>query len=113
MERAKLFNRLLSEAIDEVLSGLGEPLKNHTYIKLETDYSIERTRIPWQIDAFSELLHRIFGTSAYFLEVKMMKPFFSKVKKELTFKNPVLDLTGNELTFASYVNEMRDNLVLG
>jgi hypothetical protein len=78
------FNNLLIEAIDEVLSSLGQPIKNHVYIRLQEDFSLAKNDIPEQIELFSEFLTRTFGPSASFIQIKIMKAFNAKLAEETT-----------------------------
>lgn len=92
------FNSLLLEAIDDVLSSLGETPKKAIYYRLETAFNIKTKEIPDKIDVFSRALESLFGVGAEHLEILFMKSLYAKVKDagewtscewvvpELTFK---------------------------
>src|ERR1700690_1182445 len=44
----KEFNEYLFQAIDEVLTSLGEPVKNTLYFQLENNFNITKNEIPNQ-----------------------------------------------------------------
>ncbi|MGD0451809.1 MAG: hypothetical protein ABSA79_12245 [Candidatus Bathyarchaeia archaeon] len=103
------FDQLLVEAIDEVLGSLGEPVKNHVYIHLENDFSITKNELPQKIEEFSHFLLRIFGSSAYHLEIKFMKTLYAKISADQHFKNQSIAFKEIDLTFSAYVNAMRES----
>jgi hypothetical protein len=103
------FDQLLVEAIDEVLSSLGEPVKNHLYIHLENNFLIMKNEIPQHIEEFSDFLFRIFGTGALHLEIKFMKTLYSKISADQSFKHKSIAFKDVDLTFLTYVNKMRDS----
>lgn len=70
------FDELLSEAIDEELCSLGEPTKNYLYSHLENNYGVQKQDIPKEINVFSKMLHRIFGSGDSRLEIKFMEKLF-------------------------------------
>jgi hypothetical protein len=110
MQIAQLkFDKLLIEAIDEVLSSLGEPVKNHLYVRLEDDFSITRNDIPRQMEEFSSFLFRIFGSSAQHLEIKLMKTLYAKISADQHFEHNPIAFKRVDLTFLTYVNRMRES----
>jgi hypothetical protein len=104
------FDQSLIEAIDEVLSSLGEPVKNHLYIRLENDFSITKSELPKHIEEFSNFLFRIFGSSSNHLEIKFMKTLYGKISADPHFKQrKSITFKEGNLTFLSYVNRMRES----
>ena len=103
------FNNLLVEAIDDVLTSLGEPVKNQLYIRLEEDFSVQKNQIPEQIFLFSEFLIRTFGPSASFVQIKIMKAFNAKLAKQVAHSLQPITLF-DDFSFVSYIQEMRDNV---
>ena len=108
MSISQKFDQLLVEAIDEVLSSLGEPVKNHVYFYLENDFSITKNELPQKIEEFSNFLLRIFGTGANHLEIRFMKTFFAKISADQHLKHKSIVFKEIDLTFSAYVNTMRD-----
>jgi hypothetical protein len=105
------FNDCLIEAIDEVLTSLGEPVKNSLYFNLRMKFNIEKAEIPQQIEQFSYVLHKIFGLGASRLEVKFMKNLQSKVKDnnecpEYEWSKWII----MEMSFSENVNNLRRNV---
>lgn len=91
------FEKLLLEAIDEAMASIGESPKQAIYFHLEKDFSIQRQKIPCQIEEFVLAVEKIFGLGANFLESLMLKKLYEKTElkgKEDSFKG---------LTFAETV----------
>ncbi len=105
------FNNLIEQAIDEVLSSLGEPVKNQLYIRLEEDFLLQRHQIANQIDQFALFLFRTFGPSSILLQIKIMKKVNEKILKETQGQfRPIVCF--DDFSFVSYINEMRNSLAL-
>ena len=109
MNPPQKFDQLLIEAIDEGLNSLGESTKNHLYIILKDDFSITKDVIPQQIEEFSKLLIRIFGLSAYQLEIQFMKRLYSKISSTQQTELRSIDLSSKEMTLSKYVQKMRES----
>ena len=108
----KMFDEYLSEAIDEVLTSLGEPVKNTLYFQLENSFNIPKEEIPTQIDQFTDIIHKIFGLGASRLEIKFMKILHSKTKvngeladSELVQSKWIVD----DMSFTECVQNLRKN----
>ncbi len=104
------FDELLSEAVDEALSLLGEPVKNTVYFQLENSFNIPKKEIPQQIDEFSDIIHKIFGFGASRFEINLMKNLHSKIntKIKLTgYEWPLSKWIVTDMTFSEYVYAMR------
>ena len=106
------FDLLLAEAIDEVLTSLGEPVKNQLYIHLESNFLIDKNQIPKHIPMFSKIIHRIFGTGACLIEIKLMKSLCAKINDHPQTIFDKMTIFNNDLTFASYVREMKQSFEL-
>ena len=52
---------ILLEAIDEVLSSLGEPVKNAVYTQLQCAFQISKEDIPKKIGEFADFIQIAFG----------------------------------------------------
>jgi hypothetical protein len=108
------FDQLLTEAIDEALSSLGEPVKNAVYQHLQNDFCIEKDKIPVQIDEFSTIIHKIFGLGASRLEIKFMKNLNSKIEIDIEmpeYEWPLSKWVIADLSFAEYVHNARKNYI--
>ena len=104
------FDQSLIEAIDEVLSSLGEPVKNQLYIRLENDFSITKNKLPQHIEEFSNFLFRIFGSGSHHLEIKFMKKLYAKIIADPHFEqHKSIAFKEIDLTFLTYVNRMRES----
>jgi hypothetical protein len=100
-------DQLLIETIDEALSSLGEPVKNHIYDRLENEFSITKYALPQQIGEFSKLLYNAFGPHAGLIEIKCMKTFYSKIKIDLYLKNPSITWDDKDFNLLNYTNKLR------
>ncbi len=74
-----VFEKLMSETIEDVLSSLGTECKEAVYECLENEYALERDVIPDHFAEFSEVLEQIFGDAALLLEIQMMKELHRRV----------------------------------
>jgi hypothetical protein len=108
----KRFDRLLLEAIDEILSSLGEPVKNCLHSHLENDLGIKKQDIPKEIVEFSKMLHKIFGLGASHLEIKFMEKLYSKIKVNLECPEcNSCKWMENDISFIGYVEKMRESFM--
>lgn len=73
------FEKLLTEAIDEGLSTLGESSKQAIYYHLETSFNIRKGEIPNRIMAFAQAINNIFGVGANFIEILIMQKLYEKI----------------------------------
>jgi hypothetical protein len=111
-ERRNQFDKLLTAAIEEALSTLGEPVKNAIYINLEDYFDIPKMQIPDKINDFCDLLHQIFGRlAADRLETK----FIRNLKAKIEAKMPDIQSgysTTDEVSFIEYVINMRGKFIV-
>jgi len=110
--KERKFEESLSEAIDEALTQLGEPIKNALYLQLEDRLNIQRSEIPHHVKEFSDFLSTTFGLGAARFEIKCMKKLHSKinVRIQMTEDNFSIDKWVDDgLTFEYYINRARDN----
>ena len=105
------FDDLLIETVDTVLSSIGEPVKNQLYIHLENDFSIEKNNIPAHIGEFSKMLHLIFGSAAFLIDIRFMKELYLKCSELGTIEYN-LEFGNTDLSFPSYVVMMRERYEL-
>lgn len=93
----KSFEKLLSEAVDEALSTLGESVKQSIYFHLEKKFKIPKKEIPYRIDDFASGLEKIFGIGAKFIEIMIMKNLYEKIGQTLEWDE------SKELVFTEYI----------
>ena len=98
---------MLLEAIDEVLSSLGETPKKAIYHQLKTAFNIKTKETPNKIDDFSRALERFFDVGAKHLEILFMKSLYAKVIGARRWTP--CEWVVPEVTFMAYVDIMRPN----
>ena len=104
------FNEILIKAIDEVLSSLGEPVKNTFYQHLENDFKIPKDKIPQNMNDFEYVIHKIFGLGASRLEITFVKSLSSKVNDNLQCPEREWQLSERivmEMSFEEHISKMR------
>ncbi len=102
------FNDLLIETVDTVLSSLGEPVKNQLYANLLNNFSMEKNSIPERIDEFSKILHLIFGSAAYLIDIRFMNELHTKCSQLGYTLEYNLEFANADFSFPSYVVKMRE-----
>ena len=95
------FNQTMMEAIDQTFSKLGAKIKHTLYSSLEADYKLSKETIPDRIEDFANALEKVFGASAFLLEIDVMKTLRTKVP---AFKCEVKD---SNLDFSDYVKSLK------
>lgn len=109
------FNKLLLETIEEVLTSLGEPVKNSIYCCLENNFEICKEQIPKKILDFTNFLHKSIGAlSADRLEKKFIETLNRKIDKKLSefeYKHMPISNCDCELSFNDFVIDIRQMYV--
>jgi hypothetical protein len=95
--KRKAFENLLTEAIDEGLTSLGESAKHAIYFHLEHKFKIAKKDIPCRLEDFTKGLENIFGLGAHFIEILIMKSLFEKIGQPLEWNQ------SKEFVFVEYV----------
>ena len=98
----RCFEEILLEAVEEVLSSLGLPVKNAVYFYLEKSFGLKRHDIPYKIEKFANAIEEIFGVGAKLLEIQIMKSLYKKVGQKLRY------VPKHELNFVRYVKAVRN-----
>jgi nucleoside-diphosphate-sugar epimerase len=91
------FGKLVTEAVDNVFSSLGDSCKQAIYFHLKDRYNINKHEIPYRIEDFADALEKIFGLGAKLIEIEIMRALFTKVQvfsysakqEDLSFTNYV------------------------
>ncbi len=92
-----LTDEIVLGAIDRGLGTFGESPKQAIWYRLENDFHLERDAVPEKIDAFEDVLKKIFGLGYPFLEA-----LFRQHLEEATGQN-----FQSCLTFSDCVNSLR------
>ncbi len=92
------FDRILTEAVDNAFSSLGNSAKQAIYFHLKDKFKITKSDIPNRLKDFDEGLEKIFGSGARFLEILIMKNLHERVGQPLEWDED------KELAFIDYVN---------
>ncbi|MGA2682245.1 MAG: hypothetical protein ABSF44_10665 [Candidatus Bathyarchaeia archaeon] len=106
------FDEVLVQAIDEVFTSLGEPVKNAFYQHLEEDFNISKNEIPKKIAEFSDIIHKIFGLGASRLERNFIRELNSKVQSNVEFPEYEGSLSKwiiREVSFEEYIQKARES----
>jgi hypothetical protein len=77
------FEELLTEAIDEGLSLLGESSRQVVYFYLEKTFKMKKLDIPYRIEEFIDAIEKIFGNGAKILEIQIMKCLYKKAGNKI------------------------------
>jgi hypothetical protein len=101
-DRAKSFDQILLEAIDEALLSLGESVKISTYFYVEALFKVTKQEIPVRLNDFSNALEQIFGLGARHLEILIMKSLHSRIRNVCEQISKEWAVPG--ITFQEYVN---------
>ena len=96
------FELLLSEAIDEGLSLLGDSGKKAIYFYLDKQYDIKQHEMGARVEDFSVALEKIFGLGAVFLQTLILKRLYLKMGREYEEKDPA------QPNFIANVLKLRD-----
>ena len=94
-----VFEELVNEAIDNVLSSLGTGCRETIYDCMEKKYELKKDDAADHISEFSEALEQIFGGAAALLEIEIMRRLCQKVAR---FRYS----PDGTLTFPGYVNAL-------
>ena len=79
-ESETVFENALGQAIDNILSALGNANKQAIYRHLKNNYGINENEIPCKIEDFACALEQIFGSAAKLIEIKIIEQLHAKYK---------------------------------
>ncbi len=101
--KIKEFDLLLLDSIDEALLSLGEKARQSIYAYTEKNKQFSKAEIPQNIETFQQVLEKIFGIGARFIEILIMKNLYAKIGCQLNVE------TNKQLEFVNYVDAARKN----
>ncbi|NIQ07877.1 MAG: hypothetical protein GWO20_19805 [Candidatus Korarchaeota archaeon] len=96
--------RVLSEAVEDSISSLGDSPKQAVFFYLDKSFQIRKENIPTNIDGFTKALETIFGPGAAYLEKLIARRLYEKLGLE--FKE------AENCNFSEYVNNAKKRLLL-
>jgi hypothetical protein len=102
-QKKRRFRKLVSEAVEESLSTLGEAPKQAIYHHLQESFNIRRQEIPDKTYEFTCAIEKMFGEGAKLLEIQIMKSLHEK-----TGGAPKLYYRKEELSFTEYLRALRE-----
>ena len=103
------FNQYLSEAIDETLASLGEVVKNAVFENLKNNFKITKADLPQKIYDFSKIVHKVFGSGADRLELKIVQNFSSKLQVDVQlteYEWPLSKWIVSDVSFTDYIDDL-------
>ena len=74
------FEKAVTESIDEVLSTLGENVKQAVYSYLENRYRMRKDQIPSMIEEFTDAIESLFGDAANLVKLQIIEKVQGKMK---------------------------------
>jgi hypothetical protein len=79
-EPETLFETIVAQAIDDVLSDLGNANKQAIYRHLKNNYGINENEIPYKIEDFARAIEQTFGSVAKLIEIKIIERLHAKYR---------------------------------
>ena len=76
------FKKILSEAIDETFTALGESPKQSVYYHLENTFALKASEYSNNVVAFDRALKDIFGPGAFLLETTILNKLNEKAMQQ-------------------------------
>ncbi len=101
----KEFGKLLSEAVDEGLSALGDSSRHAIYFHLEKSFQVKKEEIPERIDIFTKAIQTIFEGGADFIEILIMRRLHEKIGVKFESSN------SSDFSLPKYVAAAKRNFV--
>jgi len=99
-----IFEAAVVQAVNDILSTLGENAKETIYSHLKNSYGINKEEIPSKIEAFANAIEETFGVVGKLIEIKIIERLHSQYKDfRYAPKNGKLD-------FVKYVTTLRNHL---
>jgi hypothetical protein len=101
-EKAKNFDEIFIEAVDEGLKVLGESGKQMIFFYLEKGFSVKKHEIPEKPEAFAQGLEKIFKAGALVIEKLIVENLYSKLGLEYENKQ--------NFSFEEYVKKAKETI---
>jgi len=104
------FETIITKAIDETLSTLGDSVKQSVYVQLKNNFGIRKKEIYLNIDVFTKALEIMFGKSSLLIEIKII----SRLHKQVgifSFKTEKCELCLEEYVAALQAFIDRQNMI--
>jgi len=99
-----IFEETMVEAVNYILTALGESTKQAIYAHLKNSYGISKDDIPRKIDVFANAIEETFGSVGKVIEIKIIERLHSQYADfRYTPEN-------GELDFAEYMINLRNRL---
>jgi len=99
-----IFEVAVGQAIDEILSALGENSKQAIYSHLKMVYGIDKEDIPYKVEDFAKAIEQTFGSVAKVIEIKIIERLHSQ------YEDFCYAPKNRELDFAEYITDMQNCL---
>ena len=100
------FEDAVGQAVNAILSSLGESTKQAIYSHLENAYGINKDDIPGKIEVFAKAIEETFGLVGKLIEIKIIENLHSQyVDFHFAPKN-------GELDFVEYLTHLQNSLEL-
>jgi hypothetical protein len=105
-ESEAVFELAVTQAVNEILSALGENTKQAIYGRLKNRYGLCKEDIPVKIDAFAKAIEETFGVVGKLIEIKIIERLHEQYSDfRYSPKNGQLD-------FVEYVTNLQSCLDL-
>ena len=106
------FEQLLTKAIDEEFSILGEKCKRALHFHLKENFKLNEQNIAYRIKDFSYAIEDIFGIGAKLLQIRIMRNIYNKVGRSFLYVCNHQSLDFNKyLQAAKKNNEQLENFI--
>jgi hypothetical protein len=93
------FKTVITKAIDETLSILGENVKQSFYVQLKNNFGLRKDEIYLDLDLFTQANKAIFGKSSMLLEIRIISNLHKQVDN-FSFKTEKGELSLKEYAAA-------------
>ncbi len=98
------FEAAVTQAVNDILAGLGENTKQAIYSHLKNAYGINKDDIPSKIEAFANAIEQTFGTVGKLIEIKIIEKLHSQ------FRDFRFAPKNGELDFVAYLTCLQSRL---
>ncbi len=103
-EPEAIFETVVVQAIDDILSALGNDGKQAIYRHLKNNYGLTESEIPYKIEDFARAIEQTFGSVAKLIEIKIIQRLHEKYKDFSYVPKK------EELNFVEFVHSLQRHL---